>query len=356
VPPVWLYTLLTTFRNFLKRLYFKMVPPGVAVFEKATSIWMSKALEVACELNLADMIGDGEMSIDELARQSDSDPVALYRMMRLMAGECVFKETGDRVFANTPMSKALMEGNDSMKHMVMQHLSEVNFNLINGMEKSVRTGKNAAVDELGMDVFTFLKTHPEKNELYNKAMSDTSRILGTALLSAYHFKNIKTLVDLGGGEGTLLFQILRRYCNMKGIVFDFPHVVDAARETARRFGVENRIQVESGNFFERIPSGDAYLLKNVLHIFDDQTSLKLLKNIYKSMPVKGKVLIVEAVIKSDNKPALGKILDLQMLIGTETGRERTEQEYKALVEAAGFKFIKAIHTVSPFGIIEAIKN
>ncbi|NOX87296.1 MAG: methyltransferase domain-containing protein [Chlorobi bacterium] len=356
VPPVWLYALLTTFRNFLKKLYFKMVPPGVAVFEKATSIWMSKALGVACELNLADMIGDGEMSIDELARKSGTNPVALYRMMRLLAGECVFRETGDRVFANTRMSKAMMEGDNSIKQIIMQHVSEVNFDLANVMEKSVRTGKNMAFDELGMDVFTYLETHPEKNELYNKAMSNTSQMLGTALLSAYHFKNIKTLVDLGGGEGTLLFQILQKYKDMKGIVFDFPHVVKTARETARRFGVEDRIQVEEGNFFEKMPPGDAYLLKNVLHIFDDDRSIKLLKNIYKSMPAKGKVLIVEAVIKSDNKPALGKIIDMQMLIGTETGRERTEKEYKALVEAAGFTFRKAVHTVSPFGIIEAIKN
>ncbi len=333
-----------------------MVPPRVAVFEKATGIWVSKTLGVACELNLADMIGNGEMSVDELARLSGSDPDALYRMMRFLAGEGVFKETHSRIFANTPMSKALMEGDFSIKQMVMQHVSDVNFRLITGLEKSVRTGKNIVYDELGMDVFDYLKKNPERNELYNKAMSNTSRMLGAALLAACHFSDIKTLVDLGGGQGTLLFQILQKYKNMEGLVFDFPHVVATSFETARKYGVEDRVRIESGDFFIEVPSGDAYLMKNVLHIFDDDTSIRLLKNIYNAMPSNGKILIVETVIENNNKPAFGKILDLQMLTGTGTGRERTESEYKQLTESAGFTFKRVVHTVSPFSVIEAVKN
>ena len=333
-----------------------MVPPGVAVFEKATGIWVSKALGVACELNLADIIGDGEMSVEELARQAGANADALYRLMRFLAGEGVFKETSSRVFANTPMSKAMMDNEVTIKQMIMQHLSDVNFRLIKGLDKSVKTGKNIAFEELGTDVFNYLKKHPERNELYNKAMSNTSLMLGAAILSACHFDGIKTLVDVGGGEGTLLFQILRKYRDMEGIVFDFPHVVASSLETAKKFGVEDRVRIESGDFFEEVPSGDACLMKNVLHIFDDATSIKLLKNIYNAMPPKGKVLIVETVIKNDNKPAFGKILDLQMLTGTGTGRERTESEYKQLTEGAGFTFKRIVRTVSPFSVIEAVKN
>ena len=333
-----------------------MVPPGVAVFEKATGIWLSKALGVACELNLADIIGDGEMSVEDLAGRCGADAGALYRMMRFLAGEGVFKEIRPHVFVNTPMSDALIDKDTSIKQMVMQHVSEVNFRLIKGLEKSVRTGKNIAYDELGTDVFDYLKKHPERNELYNKAMSNTSRMLGAAILSACHFRDVKTLVDLGGGEGTLLFQILQKYQNMEGIVFDFPHVVASSPEAAKKFGVEDRVRIESGDFLEKVPAGDAYLMKNILHIFDDATSIRLLKNIYNTMPSKGKVLIVETVIKSDNKPAFGKILDLQMLTGTGTGRERTEKEYKHLTEAAGFTFKRVVRTVSPFSVIEAVKN
>lgn len=357
LPPVWFYNMVTAFRNFLKKFYFKLVPPNVAIYEKATDVWISKAIGVACELNLADIIGDGEKHTDDIARQSHCDPAALTRLMRALSGEGVFKETRNLVFVNTPLSKAIMDGDNGMKYMVRHQLSETNFSIINEMTRSIRTGKSVAHDVLGMDIFTFLEKNPDKNKLYNKAMTNTSRLISTAVLSSYDFKGVHVLVDLGGGEGTLLFQILQKYPDMNGIVFDLPHAVISTKGNAEKFGVEKRIKIDSGDFFDGVPiGGDAYLLKNIIHIFDDDTSIKLLKIIYKAMPEKGRVLLVESVIKNDNKPAYGKILDLQMLTGTENGKERAEEEFRALFEASGFAFGRIVKTVTPFCIIEAVKN
>ncbi len=357
LPPVWFYTMVTTFRNFLKKLYFKLVPPNVAVYEKATDVWISKAIGVACELNLADIIGNGEKTIDDIAQQSQGNPVALTRLMRALAGEGVFKEKRNLVFVNTPLSKALMDEDNGMKYMVRHQLSETNFSIINEMTRSIRTGKSVAHDVLGMDIFTFLEKNPDKNELYNKAMTNTSRLISAAVLSSYDFKGIHVLVDLGGGEGTLLFRILQKYPDINGIVFDLPQAVISTKANAKKFGVEKRIKIDSGDFFDGIPiGGDAYLLKNILHIFNDDASIRLLKIIHEAMLEKGRVLLVESVIKNDNKPAYGKILDLQMLTGTENGKERTEKEFRALFGASGFTFSRIVKTVSPFSIIEAVKN
>jgi len=176
-------------------------------------------------------------------------------------------------------------------------------------------------------------------------------------LESYDFKGVHVLVDLGGGEGTLLFQILQKYPDMEGIVFDFPHAVISAKSNAEKCGVEKRIKINSGDFFDGVPiGGDAYLLKNILHIFNDDDGIRLLKIIYKAMPEKGRILLVESVIKNDNKPAYGKILDLEMLTGTENGKERTEEEFRKLFGASGFAFSRIVKTVSPFSIIEAVKN
>jgi len=356
-PPTWIFNIIKSFRIFLRRLEQKLVPSSVAVFEKAEGFFISKAIGVACELNLADILSSGPKHIKDIAEASNTHEQFLYRLMRALASEGIFKECNERVFTNTSMSKALAEGKGSMKHMIEHQMNETSWEIVGLLKSSVKTGKNVAREKLGMDIFEHLSKDKEKNELYNKAMTNTSALSSAAFLAAYDFEGLKIIVDIGGGQGYLLSIILHKYKKLQGIVFDLPHVVIKAESNFKKFGVENRAEIIEGNFFENIPVGyDAYIMKNILHAFDDETSIDILKSIHDAAIENGKILIVEAVIGEDNKPAFGKIFDLQMMIGTDGGKERTQKEFEFLLKKAGFKFKRVIHTVSPFSIVEAIKQ
>jgi len=353
VPPVWVFSMTNNLRYFFKKLYYSFVPASVAAFEKSQGFWIAKAISVACELNLAEIIDKEEKTVEEIAKQSNTDAPALYRLMRALASEGVFKETNPKTFKNNKFSNALLEDPGNFKNMIKQQLNDTNWEIINGLKYSVTSGTNTAQKILGSDIFTHLENTPEKNELYNKAMSETSLLSSAAIVSAYNFRGVDTLADLGGGDGTLLFNILQKHHQFNGILFDLPHVVQSALEQAKRFGVENRVQIISGSFFDaEIPAADTYILKNILHVFDDETSIRLLKSIRKAMNGKGKILVVEAVISEDNKPAFGKIFDLQMLLGSESGKERTEEEFRNIFTQAGFDLSRVVKTVSPLCIVE----
>lgn len=253
------------------------------------------------------------------------------------------------------MSRALMDGKGSLKYMIQHQLNKTNWALMNELDYSIRTGKNAARELLGTDIFTHLSKSPEKNLLYNKAMTNTSDVSSASIIAAYNFSGIKSIVDLGGGEGYLLSAILSRHPKMKGLVMDLPHVVEPAQKIFKKFGVENRATVIPGNFFEVVPEGsDAYMMKNILHAYNDDSCIKLLQKIKDAMVDDGKVLIVDTVIQEDNKPAFGKIFDLQMLLGLDGGKERTRVEFDEILEQAGFRLKRVIKTISPFSIVEGI--
>ena len=355
LPPVRLFRVLTRIRELIYRIHSRLVPANIAVFEKAQRFWISKALGVACNLSLADIIGIGSRSVDFLAQETNTHPQSLCRLMRALASDGIFRETEPMVFVNTSLSKALMEGKGSMKYMIWHQMNNTNWDIVNELGYSVKSGNSSAVKLLGMDIFDHLEKSPERNTLYNKAMTNTSDISSATIVSAYDFSGIKKLVDIGGGEGYLLSVILTKYPGMKGIVIDFPHVVEAATENFKNFGIENRAEAIPGDFFETIPAGaDAYIMKNILHVFDDSTCIRLLKKIREVIEYGGRLLIVDTVIRLDNKPSFGKILDLQMLVGTTGGKERTKGEFDILLQQSGFKLKRVVDTVSPFSIVEAV--
>lgn len=329
----------------------------MAVFEKTQGIWIAKAIGVACELNLAEIVGKDEKSVDEIAKYSKTNPSALYRLMRALASEGIFREIKPKFFVNNSFSNTLIEDPWHLKNMIIHQMSETNWEVINGLKYSIQSGNNVSNKIFGTDIFTHLGKTPEKNKLYNKAMSETSRLSSVSIVSAYAFPDIQTLADVGGGEGMLLSTILQKHQHMHGILFDLPHVVQTATAMLERFSVADRVQVVPGSFFEdQIPNADAYLLKNILHAFDDETCVDLLKNIHASMNGHGKILVIETVIGEDNKAAFGKMFDLQMMIATESGKERTAAEFRHIFELAGFKLSRVVKTVSPFCIVEGLKE
>jgi len=356
VPPVWVFSVISSLRNFFKQLYYKFIPANMAVFEKTQGFWIAKAIGVACELNLSEIIGSNKKTIEEIAKQSNTNVSALYRLMRALASEGVFKEISPKVFVNSNFSNALTEGSGNLKNMILHQTSKSNWELVNELKYSVISDTNAAQKLFGSDIFTHLENTPEKNKMYNKAMSETSRLSSASIVSAYSFNGIDTLADIGGGEGMLLCTILQKNQSINGVLFDLPHVVETASSMVEKFDLTERIQIIPGSFFENsLPGADAYLMKNILHAFDDKTCIQLLESIGKSMLGSGKILLIETVISEDNKVAFGKMLDLQMLIGTEKGKERTENEFRNIFETAGFRLNRVVKTVSPFCIIEGVK-
>ncbi len=357
VPPVRIFSITNKLRGIFKKLYYAFVPANMAVFEKSQGFWTAKAISVACELNLAEILGDEKRSVNEIAKKASADASALYRLMRALAGEGIFKETETGYFKNTHLSNALKEQPGHLKNMIMHQLNSTNWEVVNEMKHSVVSGENAAQKLFGTDIFTHLENTPEKNALYNKAMTETSRLSSTSMVAAYSFRNINTLVDLGGGEGMLLYAILQKNEKLKGVLFDLSHVVTTAAQLAKDYDVEKRVQIIPGSFFkDKLPVSDAYLLKNILHAFDDETCTTLLKKVHNALDQKGKILVIETVIGEDNKYEFGKMFDLQMLIGTENGKERTKNEFRSIFETAGFRLNRVIKTVSPFCIVEGVKK
>jgi hypothetical protein len=344
-------------RLILMRLSVRLVPPPIAVYEKAQGFWISRAIFAACELNLADLLASGPKSIEELATLSKTDKANLYRLMRALAGEGIFRELPGKVFLNTKLSSALKEGDDSMKNMILHQFGETPMILFSRFTECIRTGEGNANKMLGEGVFQYLAENPAKNEIYNKSMDDSSSMVALALLSAYDFKGIKTLVDVGGGHGILLESILEKYPGIRGILFDQHHVVDYTQEVAREPLIEHRFRIVAGNFFDDIPANaDGYFMKNILHAFSDEDCLTLLKKINSVIAPGGKLIILETLPAPDNKPSFGKLVDLMMMTGTNGGKERTAGEFSELLNRSGFRLKRIIRTIAPVSVLEAVKK
>jgi hypothetical protein len=356
-PHQFFYFIGLRIRRMLLKLSGSLVPPPMAVYEKAQGFWVSRAIVAACELNLADHLASGRKSITELAVLSGSDEANLYRLMRALAAERIFRELPGKMFVNTPLSSGLKEGDNSMKYMILHQFGETNMTLFTGFTECIRTGEGNTSKMLGKKIFQYLEENPAENEIYNKAMDNSSGLVSMALLSAYDFKGIKTLVDVGGGHGIVLANILEKYGDIKGILFDQQHVIDPARKMAGASILKERFRIVGGNFFNDIPSGaDAYFMKNILHAFGDEDCLKLLGKIHSVMAPDGKLIILETVIEPDNKPSFGKLVDLLMMTGTEGGKERTFGEFSSLLNRSGFQVSKLIPTIAPLSVVEAVKK
>ncbi|MEI8203305.1 MAG: methyltransferase [Bacteroidota bacterium] len=356
LPPYWFGLLSNNLRNFFKRFSRKFTLPHFAMIEIATHFWISKALGVITELDLADLMLGKELAIEELAKLTQCQTEPLYRLMRALASEGIFEEKPGRVFAHTPLSLTLCEGENSAKHFIRYTCSPNNWDQYNQMMQCLKTGKSAANILYGMEGFEYLKENEANNDRFNKAMTDISKIAIAIIVRSYNFSPYRKIVDIGGGQGRLLSAIIDKFKEPQGILFDQPHVIDAEHSFEHLHERKYRIQIESGSFFEAVPVGaDLYIMKNILHDWSDEDSAIILKNIRRAMNPSGKIILIEYIFESDNKPSFGKVLDIQMLIATSGGIERTREQYAQLLDDNGFKLNKVVRTLAPFSIIEAVR-
>ncbi|MCK5169430.1 MAG: methyltransferase domain-containing protein [Bacteroidales bacterium] len=355
-PPAKILKIFERFRYFLVRLSRQLTPANVTIIEMVQGFYVTRAIGVAADLNLAEYLKNDEKSIIELAKLTKAHKESLYRLMRMLVSQGIFIEKKNHVFANNRLSRTMLDQQNSMRHMIIHQVNSINWNMFEELDYVVKTGKNAAQKVLGMDVFEYLEKNPDRNEIYNQAMTNSSTMLSYAILSEYNFSKAKNIIDIGGGQGILLSMILHKYPKISGAIFDLPHVVEGAKEIANQFKVSDRLDTISGNFFENIPAGsDMYFLKSIIHNLSDEQCIKLLKDIKTILPENGKILIFEPIIENNNRYSFAKLYDIQMLVGRSGGKERTRKEFEEIIQQSGLKLNRIIQTAAPFSIIEVKK-
>ncbi len=331
------------------------VPPSVALLQMVTGYWVSQTIYVAAKLRIADLLKDGPKSCDELAKATETHARSLYRLLRALASMGVFVEVADHRFGLTPLAEYLQtEVPGSMRALAIMH-GEEHYLAWGSVLHSVKTSETAFDHVFGMGFFQYLTQNPEVAAIFDDAMTGYTAQVSTAVVAAYDFSQFGTIVDVGGGYGTLITAILKANPTMKGVLFDLPHVAEDAKKRIEVAGLTGRCEVVAGDFFASVPSsGDAYLLKWIIHDWDEERAVAILNNCYRAMTENSKLLLVEAVIPHGNTPFFHKFMDLTMLV-IAGGRERTEAEYRALLEAAGFRLTQIIPTPSEMSVIEAVR-
>ena len=314
---------------------------------------LSQAIHVAATLGIADLLVDASRTSDELAAATGTHPPTLYRLLRALASMEILHELDGRRFELTPLGQPLRSDvPDSIAGWAAFIGRPYYWQAWSGLLHSVRTGENAFRHVHGTDVWTFRSTRPDESAVFDRAMTSLSRRSNAAVLAAYEFGRFRTIVDVGGGNGALLAAVLAAHPELQGVLFDQPHVVSGAASLLERAGVANRCRTVGGNFFESVPEGaDAYVLRAVIHDWDDDACIRILTVIRHAIAKDGKVLIVERVIAPANEGRDAKFSDLNMLVGP-GGRERTREEFAALLESSGLR-LERVLDAGGFCVIEA---
>ena len=307
---------------------------------------------VAAKLGLADLLDGGPRTAEELAAATGARADALYRALRALASLGVFEEVAGRRFALTPLAGLLRAGRpDSMRAQALVQ-GEQGYRVGVELMYSVMTGAPAFERVYGMARFEHLARHPEAGAVFDQAMSESSRRSASAVVGAYDFPTAGTVVDVGGGQGVLIAAVLRARPGLRGVLFDQPHVLAGAEPVLAEAGVADRCARDAGDFFASAPpGGDRYLLRHILHDWDDERATSILRGCARAMAPGGKVLVIEGVIEAGNEPSLAKFLDLRMLLML-GGRERTAEEFGHLFDAAGLRLTHVIPAGAGSSIIE----
>jgi hypothetical protein len=332
--------------------------PAQQVLQVATGYMASAALYVALALNVADHLASGPKNAAELARLTGADEDALYRILRLLASIGIFDEASPRTFGLTPAAELLRRDvPGSLRGMALFLPDPFHLRVYANLMDSVMTGKPAVEKTVGVPVFEYLAKNPEYSKVFNDAMTALSAPVIDAALEVYDFGQFGKIVDVAGGHGEVLMSILKKHPGVHGVLTDVGHVIEGARPRISGAGLDGRCQAVPCDFFQSVPEGgDAYVMKHIIHDWDDARATTILKNIATAMgPKRGKVVLLESIIAAGGVPDFGKFLDIEMLT-LPGGRERTESEFSALFAGAGFELTKIVPTKSPLSVVEAVRR
>ena len=334
------------------------LPPRAEIMKIVGSAMIARALAIVAELGIADHVAQRPQNAEELAVATGSHHGALYRLLRMLASHGIFAEDDAGRFHNTPLAEALKtEGEDSVRDMVRLGWQDLIWDAYRHLPHTIKTGEPAFTKAFGKDFFDYLAEHPQANSLFDAAMALSADPENAIIARTYNFGRFSNVVDVGGGRGGLLAAVLAGYPNVHGVLFDQQQVI-AEPIHLERADVLDRCEIVSGDFFDRIPSGgDVYVLKRILHDWDDNTSVNLLRRCREAGTIESRILTIDSVIKPGNEPDSNKTMDVGMMILTR-GRERTEKEFQALYHEAGLRLTRIIQTELPstLSIVEGVSD
>jgi O-methyltransferase domain/Dimerisation domain len=314
---------------------------------------ISQALYAAAVLGVGDQLVAGPEPVEVLAERSGAHPPSLYRLLRTLASVGVFTEPGPGVFALTPLAQMLTTSQPgSMRDLAIMFM-ETHYAPFGDLLHTIRTGQPAAEHLYDQPFFGWLSDHPEQASRYTAAMANLTGAFKPAAIAALPLDGAQSIVDLGGADGTVLAAILAAHPDVRGVLFDLPHVITDAPGVFAKHGVADRVDCIAGDFFESVPPGaDAYLASLVLHDWPDQQAQRILANIAEAGGVGARLLVLDFVVPPGDVPHMAKISDLNML-AMMGGKERTGTEWRELLAAAGFTGIGIRNTDTPFSVIQA---
>lgn len=354
LPPVRVVRAATAARTGLQSLTRRMVPPEIAVLELASGFMGTHATYAVARLGIPDVLAAAPRSSTEVAAELGSSPDATHRLLRACAAIGLFREDADGRFALTPLGATLRSDTaDSMRPVVLM-LGDPRYQAVWGqLPQAVLDGTPGAEAALGVPMWDYVDQDPEFAGIFNDAMTRLSALDWPTVEAAYDFTPYATIVDVGGGHGQLLARMLTAAPAAKGVLVERESVIGGAEQHLREAGVLSRCRLEAGSFFDTAPDdGDLYVLRRVVHDFDDDEAAAILTNLRRHMPDDATLLLMESVVPPGNEPHFAKSLDLDMLVFV-GGRERTERELASLLERAGFRLSRVVPTISTISLVEA---
>ena len=325
------------------------VAPQETMLSLIGGFWVARSIYLAAQLGVADLFDDQPKTVTQLAAATNTDPRSLYRLLRALGSVGIFTEVSDQAFALTPLGATLKSDSPgSMRYAALAQMGDDHSLGWNNGLHSLQTGEVAFDAAAGMPLWAYYAQHPELGQVFSQSMTSMGSAIAQAVAASYDFSGFNTIVDVGGAQGSLISTIMRANPHLKGILFDLPEIISNIQ-------VDQKIQPVAGNFFESVPTGgDAYLMRWIIHDWNDEKSSIILKNCHQAMPNDGKLLLIESILPPGNEPSPAKFIDMIMLLMT-GGRERTEEEYRALLRSNGFELTRVIPTPSLLSIIEAVK-
>ncbi len=327
--------------------------PRLELLKLTTGYWISQAINAAAKLGVADHIEAGVRDPKILAHKTQTQPHALYRLLRALASIGIFKEDAAGHFDHTPMSELLVDRLGSMRAPSLLNGDE-HYASWGDLVYSVQTGQPAFDRIYGKPIFPWLAEHPEQAKIFDAAMTGIHGPETQAMVDAYDFTGIQRLVDIGGGNGTLLCAILQKQPALQGILYDLPGVIERSKVRIAEQGLADRCECVAGSFFESVaPGGDAYLMRHIIHDWNDEQCHTILSHCRRAMQPGNKLLIIECVIEPGNAPGWSKFLDLNMLV-LPGGMERTEAEFRTLLTKAGFELKRIVPTRTEVSVLESV--
>ena len=330
------------------------IPAHAQLIQIGSAYWASQMLLVAAQLSLADRLAGGAKSAAELAQDLELHATSLHRFMRSLAGMGILTQVGDQTFALTALGEALKtDAPGSACASILTLAGPIGTKSWERLLYSLQTGKTGFEQAFGKPLFDYLAQNEAEASLFSETMVGFHGAEPAAVAAAYDFDGLGSIVDVGGATGNLLVHILERHKRPRGVLFDLPHVVTDAPALISAHGLSDRISIESGSFFERVPGGhDAYILSHVIHDWDEAQCQTILGNCRRAMGPRSRLLIVEMVLPDGDAPHPGKMLDMMMLVGP-GGQERTAGEYATLLSRADFRLTRVVPTKSAVSVVEA---